>query len=117
MRKLDTISIETAAALIAEELQYSHLAARLKRISSTIARSRPATGALRPQCHHGFRTCLPLRGSPGFSPDSLLILLAKKPWIDHYILWSIHSQHYPLCTSPSFEGWRQRSDFPLLQGY
>jgi hypothetical protein len=28
----------------------------------------------------GFRTCLPLRGSPGFSPDSLLILLAEKPW-------------------------------------
>ena len=28
----------------------------------------------------GFRTCLPLRGSSGFSPDSLLILLAEKPW-------------------------------------
>ena len=28
----------------------------------------------------GFRTCLPLRGSSGFSPDSLLILLAEQPW-------------------------------------
>jgi len=28
----------------------------------------------------GFRTCLPLRGSSGFSPDSLLILLTEKPW-------------------------------------
>jgi hypothetical protein len=34
----------------------------------------------------GFRTCLPLRGSSGISPDSLFILLAEKPWSDHHIL-------------------------------
>jgi hypothetical protein len=34
--------------------------------------------ALRHQYHLGFRTCLPLRGSSGFSPDSLLILLVEK---------------------------------------
>ena len=28
----------------------------------------------------GFRTCSPLRGSSGFSPDSLLMPLAEQPW-------------------------------------
>src|SRR5579883_1762806 len=28
-------------------------------------------GAIEAQCRFGFRTCLPLRGSSGFSPDSL----------------------------------------------
>jgi hypothetical protein len=28
----------------------------------------------------GFRTCLPLRGSSGLSPDSLFILLTEEPW-------------------------------------
>jgi hypothetical protein len=34
----------------------------------------------------GVRTCLPLRGSSGISPDSLFILLAEKPWSPYHIL-------------------------------
>jgi hypothetical protein len=35
----------------------------------------PDFPGLRPSVHFGFRTCSPLRGSSGFSPDSLFIHL------------------------------------------
>ena len=44
----------------------------------------------------GFRSCLPLRGSSGFSPDSLFILLAEKPWSAHHILGQSLNQGYLL---------------------
>jgi hypothetical protein len=52
---------------------------------STLLAGLPKASPL--QCHRGFRTCLPLRGSSGLSPDSLFILLAEKPWNEtHHIL-------------------------------
>ena len=44
----------------------------------------------------GFRTCLPLRGSSGLSPDSLFILLAEKPWSPHHIWAQFLNQDYSL---------------------
>lgn len=39
------------------------------------------------QCRFGFRTCSPLRGSSGFSPDSLFTLNQEEPRNGVTISW------------------------------
>src|SRR6185437_2204710 len=40
------------------------------------------------QCRFGVRTCLPLRGSSGFSPDSLFTLDEERPKNSTTISWA-----------------------------
>jgi hypothetical protein len=44
------------------------------------------------QCRFGVRTCSPLRGSSGLSPDSLLTSIRETKELTHYILGQIKLQ-------------------------